>query len=125
MTSPQRTKINGIEVGRGIAALLVASVHSSDHLIQAHGEFALGRVFAFGHAGVDFFFVLSGFIILYVHAGDIGRPSRLWHYAKRRIARVMPLLWIVLAFAVTLAQLRSGPGPDLPKILYNAFLIPT
>jgi peptidoglycan/LPS O-acetylase OafA/YrhL len=40
--------------------------------------------------------VLSGFIILYAHAKDIGAPERAGRYLWRRFARVYPVYWIVL-----------------------------
>ena len=56
-----------------------------------------GGLFLFAHAGVDFFFVLSGFIIYRVHRGDIGSPHRLSRYAWRRFVRIYPTYWIILA----------------------------
>ena len=122
---PAAEKLAGLEAGRGIAALLVAAVHTWDHCAQAYGRFALGRLFTFGHAGVDFFFVLSGFIILHVHAPDIGRPERLGRYLARRTTRIYPMYWIGLALllAVTVLARRDLPGPG--ELLSSALLLPT
>lgn len=81
-------------------------------------------IFQSGHAGVDLFFVISGFIILFVHQPDIGRPDRLARYASRRFSRVLPLYWI--AFAISLVMLRLGEGlPPVGWILWCATLLPT
>lgn len=96
---------HSVEAGRGIAALLVVLYHA-DRLMPNPaywGARALGGIFAFGHAGVDFFFVLSGFIIAHVHRNDIGRPSRLRNFAIRRFVRIYPLYWLVLTALVALS----------------------
>jgi len=47
-----------------VAALLVVAVHARDHVFKNYGMLVpIGDWFIFGHAGVDFFFVLSGFIM--------------------------------------------------------------
>ena len=61
-------------------------------------------VFQFGHAGVDLFFVISGFIILFVHYDDIGNPKRLGRYVSRRFSRIMPIYWVALAVTIILGQ---------------------
>jgi len=92
-------KLAGIQAARGVAALLVVVYHSTRALSlpQYLGYIALGNAFGFGHAGVDFFFVLSGFIITFVHHGDLGRPDRLPRYIWRRITRIYPIFWVVTA----------------------------
>ena len=60
-----------------MAATAVVFYHAARHLNKIYGVPALMCVFQFGHAGVDLFFVISGFIILFVHYDDIGRPERL------------------------------------------------
>jgi exopolysaccharide production protein ExoZ len=73
---------------------------------------AFGGAFIGGHAGVEFFFVLSGFIIAHVHARDVGRPDRLRRYLARRFDRVYPLYWLVLTGVVALTLL----GPNIPSL---------
>ena len=88
-------KLYGLQVYRGIAALLVVLYHMT-YLSQERFDYQfLGGIFAFGFTGVDFFFVLSGFIILYVHGRDLGRPERLRGYFTKRFIRLYPIYWCV------------------------------
>lgn len=67
------------------------------------GVSAFESVTRFGNLGVDFFFVLSGFIILHAHAKDIGMPDRVAAYASRRFVRLYPVYWLyTIGFAVLL-----------------------
>ncbi len=59
-----------------------------------------GLLFQFGRSGADIFFVLSGFLIAFIHWRDIGRPERLGHYLARRVTRIYPTYWLVLAAVV-------------------------
>jgi peptidoglycan/LPS O-acetylase OafA/YrhL len=105
--------------------MMVLLCHSAIHCRHAYGSFPLGQVFTFGHAGVDFFFVLSGFIIFHAHRRDLGRPSRLGRYLERRITRIYPLYWIVLGATLGMALLSSRPFPGLEHIAVSALLSPT
>lgn len=115
-------KLLSIELARGVAAIIVVLYHAARHLDKSVG-FPLGKqAFQFGHAGVDFFFVISGFIILHVHGDDLGRPDRLGHYASRRFTRIYPIYWVILALTVALALL-SGRVPS--DVAWAATLLPT
>jgi peptidoglycan/LPS O-acetylase OafA/YrhL len=121
---PARTRLFGIEAARGIAALMVVFYHAARHLQKVNGSMPWGGVAQFGHAGVDFFFVLSGFIILFVHRKDVGSPGRLSHYAERRFTRVYPLFWIALAMWTVLASLsHSGDAFSPAQVLSQATLL--
>ncbi len=99
-------RLSGIEACRGIAAVTVVFYHASRFLDKGVGAPTLRDLFQFGHAGVDFFFVLSGFIILFVHFDDIGNPARLTHYVGRRFTRLMPTYWVALA--VSIVEVLAG-----------------
>lgn len=89
-------------------------------------ETALGGFFGFGHAGVYFFFVLSGFIIASSHYQDIARPERVVNYLMRRIIRVYPVYWIVIipiAVIYTLKPDLSKPELTAPSVIANSFLL--
>jgi peptidoglycan/LPS O-acetylase OafA/YrhL len=96
--SPRADKLLTIEAARGIAALLVAFYHGAlvvDLTWPGQGA-PFGGLFGFGHAGVPFFFVLSGYIIYYIHHADIGRPSKLGLFAWKRFTRIYPLFLLVM-----------------------------
>ncbi|WP_343638659.1 acyltransferase [Roseateles sp.] len=93
-------RLASIEAARALAALAVVLMHAT-HLMrvpQFSGHVALGGMFDFGYVGVDFFFVLSGFIITYVHHAELGRGAGRWPgYLWKRFVRVFPIYWLVLA----------------------------
>jgi peptidoglycan/LPS O-acetylase OafA/YrhL len=118
-------RLVGIQFARGVAAFIVVLYHSGRmiSLPQYVGYIPLRGIFNFGHAGVDFFFVLSGFIIFYVHRGDIGSASALPRYLVRRITRIYPPYWIVTAFVVALALAAHG-HVDLTRLALSLSLLP-
>ncbi|MDP1630489.1 MAG: acyltransferase [Caulobacter sp.] len=86
---------------RGLAALSVALFHACQWS-QVN--------FATGQAGVDVFFVISGFVMWTATSGRTVRPMA---FFARRLVRVAPLYWLItlaLAAAVTLVPARF---PDL------------
>lgn len=117
-------RLVGIEAGRGIAASLVVLYHVSRHLDQAFGAPMLVHAFQFGHSGVDFFFVISGFIILFVHYRDIDNPLRLGRYVGRRFTRLFPTYWVALALTVALSVAGHHSLPALPDLALSASLLP-
>ena len=117
-------RLTGIEVLRGVAASIVVVFHVVRHLNQAAPlPFALALTRG-GHAGVDLFFVISGFIILHVHRADIGLPRRLSRYATRRASRILPLYWIGLTVTLVMAALGHHGLPAVQTIAWQAALLP-
>lgn len=87
--------IHSLQAYRGFAALLVVLYHSHQIMSGYFETSGLTEFFLFGHAGVEFFFVLSGFIIYSVHHRDIGSPGALGPYLKKRFVRIYPVYWVV------------------------------
>jgi peptidoglycan/LPS O-acetylase OafA/YrhL len=119
-----------LQACRGYAALLVVLYHLG-LAIASPKYFGIERFavpFGFGDAGVEFFFVLSGFIITWVHFSDLGQPSRLRDYVRKRAVRIYPVYWTVLAAVFLAAEavpsLRSTVPHDLPTLFKTAALIP-
>lgn len=61
--------------------------------------------FRYGHAGVSFFYVLSGFILAYNYGGKVSTPSKLWEFFAKRIARLYPIHLLTLFAALPVALL--------------------
>jgi exopolysaccharide production protein ExoZ len=74
---PADSRLDRIQIGRGIACMAVVFFHTGGIAAKATGIAAAATPFAFGYIGVDFFFVLSGFILTWVHLADLGHRERL------------------------------------------------
>lgn len=120
------SRLQGIEIARGIAALMVVFYHSARHIKNNIGYLPFSGITQFGHAGVDFFFVLSGFLIFYVHGKDIDRPTQIIHYFKRRLIRIYPFYWVVTFISLVLIFMFSrGESPSLGDTLLSMSLYPS
>jgi exopolysaccharide production protein ExoZ len=127
VSAAAKVRLQGVEAGRGVAALLVVLYHAALHVegdVPGSAPVLWGLPH-FGHAGVDFFFVLSGFIISFVHRGDVGRPERLGHYLERRFTRVLPFYWLVLCFSLLDTWLlHRAQFPGVCEVISNVLLLP-
>jgi peptidoglycan/LPS O-acetylase OafA/YrhL len=103
------TELRQLTGARGIAAWLVVFYHL--RLAIPGLPAPVVDVLAKGYLAVDFFFLLSGFVIwLAWHDRVAGETARFW---QKRIARIWPLHLAMLAFAVALALLAAFRGvPD-------------
>ena len=113
-----RGTIYNIQVLRAVAALLVVYVH----LWPLAGR--LGAP-AFGSAGVDIFFVISGFIMVYTTArSDVGPLG----FAADRICRIVPIYWLITLAAFALAaaapRLFNSTVADPVQLAKSLLFIP-
>lgn len=101
-----------LQAGRGIAAVAVVVHHTTAYFEDPRfwGNDWYTRKFEFGAFGVEFFFVLSGIVILLAHWKDQGRADALQSYAAKRLRRIYPVYWIVLAAAIITLQLKPTLG---------------
>lgn len=119
---PSPAVLNSLQYLRGAAALMVTVYHLEPRL-QALGW--TGPWPDWPSAGVDIFFVLSGFLMWATTAGRRVTPAG---FALRRIERIVPLYWIVTG--VTLAVLLAAPAlisssrPDLGEALASFLFWP-
>lgn len=96
MTSALR--FDGLQSLRGLAATLVLAEHTANAISTRYMGFgpkdAPMAVFPFS-AGVDIFFVISGFIIAYSSDSLFGRTGAWRSFLLRRVARVVPMYWLI------------------------------
>ncbi len=91
-------KLSSVQYLRACAALLVLVTHSFSYQVGDHAPF----VGLTGHLGVMLFFVISGFIMVYI-SGEA--PFSALTFLKRRAIRIVPLYWLFTIFAALLAAL--------------------
>lgn len=105
-----RPELRALTSVRGIAAWLVVLYHIRLSIagLPDWGE----RILAKGYLAVDFFFLLSGFVIWLTYAERLrtGGLVEVPEFLKRRVARVWPLHLFVLAGTVALALLMLATG---------------
>ena len=114
------TSLDGL---RGIAVLSVVAFHTLR--VTGHESLfghVLNRVQESAWAGVDLFFVLSGFLITGILLDTRTSPSYFKTFFIRRFFRIFPLYYAVLAIAIVAVPSMVGPShlPDLyPRLLEN------
>jgi exopolysaccharide production protein ExoZ len=101
MARPKIDFLPGIQYLRGFAALYVVIYH-------VNGDFDL-PFFAYGYLGVQLFFVISGFIITYMHGHDRGLDN-LAHFFRRRFTRIYPVYWVALLPVILIFLLLPEKG---------------
>jgi peptidoglycan/LPS O-acetylase OafA/YrhL len=72
---------------RGVAALIIVAFH----LFETYSHGPKTQILNHGYLAVDFFFVLSGFVIGYAY-DDRWKSMSLWNFAKRRLIRLHPMV---------------------------------
>ncbi|PSC03137.1 acyltransferase [Alsobacter soli] len=113
-----------------MAAFLVVMTHAGSILGEPryYAQEPLGGWLRGFRVGVDFFFVVSGFIIAYIHWNDLGNPGRLRSYMASRFSRVYPPYWIILIplFLLYLAFPNAGqPSQRDPlNFVFSVLLMP-
>ncbi|MDP3325829.1 MAG: acyltransferase [Hydrogenophaga sp.] len=114
---------------RGFAALAVVAHHaglSTEAFVGAMPA-AVSALLGFGLLGVDFFFVLSGFIIMYAHFDDERTNTTVKRYAFKRLTRIFPAYWPVglgmLALYAAMPGLSAGGRGDY-SLISSLLLVP-
>ena len=126
MHHDRKARLDTLQAGRALAALSVLLFHTNITLARPkYIGVDIFPVFNIGYSGVDFFFVLSGFVIYLAHRQDMGVPGRTSQYIWKRFRRVYPPLWAVLLLIMPVFLFGQGLGKgtetSLPNVL-SAFL---
>src|SRR6266699_6707825 len=98
--SLERGHILALDGLRGIAILLVVASHfvSNLHLSAEGPAWILVALAHAGWAGVDLFFVLSGFLITGILVDARGSPYYFKAFYARRALRILPLYYSLIFF---------------------------
>lgn len=125
----RHSHIENIQILRGVAACMVLLYHATLNI----GGKLFFDLLVIGNYAVDFFFVLSGFIICYVNFHHFGEKQRLSYYLSRRLIRIYPIHIIVVLLTLLVYWASRSAGLDLlvwlkrvdaDLILRSVFLMP-
>lgn len=97
---------------RGIAAVWVMLFHAGQDAGKIFALPLLERIpeMWYGCLGVDLFFMLSGFILMYAHGRDfhVLRKHSLIRFARLRFTRIYPLNAVVLLLIAAFVAFQPG-----------------
>jgi len=119
----QRTHFTSIQVARALAACAVVVYHTN---FLANNFPGLSIVPAhwihFGFAGVDLFFVVSGFVISVV----TDRPSNaVGEFLAKRAVRILPFYWFFTLAWLVISIVGGKGAPPTMELLRSLAVVPT
>ncbi len=93
---------------RGLAAVMVLVLHATEVATERFGS--QHQNWWAGAAGVDIFFVISGYVMSLSSGRLIGRHGGATEFLKRRLERIVPIYWIATTLKVALLLLVPALG---------------
>ncbi|MBE9161228.1 acyltransferase [Tychonema sp. LEGE 06208] len=127
-SSTPHKKLKLLQVYRGIAALLVVMVHIYFTSAETLNQITFLHLFKTGWSGVDYFFVLSGFIMVYVHGSAIGKKDQLKSFLVKRAVRIYPIYWIITltvwCLFLVIPGFANNQDLSVGKVIASLLLIP-
>ncbi len=124
-TKPHYNILDGL---RGVAALMVVCFHLFEAFATSHVDQRINH----GYLAVDFFFILSGFVVGYAYDDRLKTMSTL-EFLKRRFIRLHPMVIIGAVIGAIMFYTQGCETWDVSKVsigalvgatLINALLIP-
>jgi peptidoglycan/LPS O-acetylase OafA/YrhL len=86
---PSKSHYEILDGLRGVASILVVTFH----VLETYSGDRFHQVINHGYLAVDFFFLLSGFVIGYAYDDRWGKMTQ-WDFYKRRLIRLQPMVII-------------------------------
>lgn len=127
----RQTPLRSIQILRALAATLVVFTHSvqdSGYIAAKTGQPSIEFPYFDGGFGVDIFFVISGFIMIYTTASSFGQPGAGSTFFKRRFIRISPLYWLMTAAIIVVfvvaPKFLNVPIENWRSIITSCFFIP-
>lgn len=120
-TQPPKSRLAGLEVIRGLAALAIVAFHMAALYvpIPAGPIDALIRSLS---GAVPIFFALSAFSLLYGYQGKLNGEEALRRFYVRRIFRIFPLFYAILILNIVV-DVATGVWVSRSEVLVNFFFL--
>ncbi len=124
-------RFEALDSWRGLAAIFIVLFHA-----QVASHFRDAALVRAGEMFVDFFFVLSGFVIAHAYSDRLSNAAEFGRFMILRVGRVLPLHLVMLSLFVAMEAAKAlvpglgAPGDqaftgtnDFSAILTNMFLV--
>lgn len=105
---------------RGIAAITVVCFH----IFEAYATSHLDQRINHGYLAVDFFFILSGFVIGYAY-DDRWKKMSIKDFLKRRVIRLHPMVVLGALIGAVTFYFQGCPVWDITKVTIPALIMAT
>jgi exopolysaccharide production protein ExoZ len=119
-------KLKWVQALRGAAAFMVVMVHSRSVLMDtAAGKAVADNVLLPMGMGVDLFFIISGFLMMFTTRNFDGSKAYAWQFVAKRAARIWPLFAVVTPVALVVEHGIHGflePSVLFPYLEGLAFI---
>ncbi|MEM7300603.1 MAG: acyltransferase [Pseudomonadota bacterium] len=112
-----RTKLLHVEALRAFAALFVVvthALHEVSEIFAGHARYFDEKIFP-GDFGVDVFFIISGFVMVYVSADKFGTAGSATVFLRRRFIRIAPLYWLMTSVVLLIVLAAPSLMDNAPK----------
>jgi peptidoglycan/LPS O-acetylase OafA/YrhL len=90
---------------RGVAALIVVAFH----VLETYSGDRFHQIINHGYLAVDFFFLLSGFVVAYAYDDRWGKMTQ-WDFYKRRLIRLQPMVIMGTIIGAALFYFQASPA---------------
>lgn len=111
-----------IQILRAVAALAVVMTHLQFDLAKFGGHPNALPYFTLGGGGVDLFFVISGFVMVYASERLFGSTRGAIVFFIHRLIRIVPLYWLATTFYIALTVLSAYPKDHTPATVLASYL---
>jgi len=134
-----KSQLQSLQVLRGFAALAVVIHHSvravtvnrpPDLVLPTPAILANTHLVELGASGVDVFFVLSGFLMVFIAGPYVEKRKPIWDFIAHRIIRIWPL-YVLVTILECLLELKTAahsgvvPFDIRPVRLLSVFFVPS
>lgn len=116
-TKPHYNILDGL---RGVAAITVVCFH----LFEAYATSHLDQQLNHGYLAVDFFFILSGFVVGYAY-DDRWKTMKIKDFLKRRFIRLQPMVVIGAIIGAIMFYFQGCSVWDVSKVSIGMLLLAT
>lgn len=116
-------KLESVQILRAVAALLVLFAHLWAPFAWIKAPDAFPNFIA-GAAGVDLFFVISGFVMVYSSERLFAQPGGAARFLVNRLARIVPLYWAATTVALVVMFRFKPDELSVPLVIASYLFYP-